>query len=134
MRDRVYSYGFARLAGSGRAGRGRATRQVLPRCGAGRELACRVVCRRVSTCRGARESRGLAHLDEVAVRVTHVAAQLVAPVCRWGQELGAACGPLLIDTFDVRDADVQKAADAIRVGRRLESHCRLVVSGWSADV
>src|SRR5262249_6615899 len=37
-------------------------------------------------------------------------------------------------SMDVSDADVEEAADVIRVGRRPEGHRRLVIGGWPADV
>ena len=58
---------------------------------------------------GSRSLRGdpLAHLDEVAVGIAHVAAQLRAPVGRRRQELGAAASPFPVDGVDVGDPDIE---------------------------
>jgi hypothetical protein len=62
----------------------------------------------------------LADFDEVAVRVTHVAAQFVIPVAGWCQELGPACTSLIVDGAYVGDSNVEEAADVIAVSRWFE--------------
>jgi len=57
----------------------------------------------------------LAYLDQVAVGVAHVAADLVATVERRGEKLRSAGAPLLIDGADVGDTDVEKAGGAIGI-------------------
>jgi hypothetical protein len=64
----------------------------------------------------------LATLDEAAVWVAQVAAELMTPACRRCQELGPSGAPLLVDGADVGDADVEESADVIGVARRLERH------------
>jgi hypothetical protein len=65
----------------------------------------------------------------VAVWVAEVGADLVSVVLGLGEELAATGCPGLICLANVRDADVEKGADPIRVGRRDECDRRLVVSG-----
>src|SRR3954453_1356640 len=79
-------------------------------------------------------SGGLPNLDQVPVRIAHVAADLGAPVLRRREELGPARAPLLVHGLDVGHADVEEAADPIRVPRRLERDGGLVLRGAAADV
>jgi len=76
----------------------------------------------------------LTDLDEAAVWVAHVAAELMTPVCRRCRELGPAIAPLLVGGVDVGDADVEEAADMVGVAQWLKRHGRLVIGGWPADV
>ena len=55
------------------------------------------------------DPRGLAHLNQVAVRITQIAADLGAPVGRGSEELRAAAGPLVVDRADVGDPDAGNA-------------------------
>src|SRR5215472_18074199 len=75
----------------------------------------------------------LADLDQVAVGVAHVAADLAAAIDRRGKKLGPAAAPQLIDGTDVRHTDVQEARDVIEIRGRLERHGRLVVGRPSGD-
>src|SRR5262245_22287697 len=70
----------------------------------------------------------------MTVRITHVTADLVATVDRWGQELRAAGAPFLVDRVDVGDTDIQEARRTILIRGWLEDHGRLVIRGSSADV
>ena len=72
--------------------------------------------------------------DQVAVRVTHVTADLGASVLRFGKELRSDCSPLLIGSCDVRDADVEECAGALRVGRSLQGYVGLVLGRAAADI
>src|SRR5262245_20291979 len=62
----------------------------------------------------------LPDLDQVAVGIAHVAADLGGMLLRLGQELGALRAPVLIALLDVRHPDVEKCARLLRVRRRLE--------------
>src|SRR6266576_3370593 len=53
---------------------------------------------------------GLAYLDQV--------------LFRWREELGASRAPLRIHSVDVRDPDLEEAADQVRIARCLECDCR----------
>src|ERR671923_151504 len=77
---------------------------------------------------------GLTDLDQVPVRIAEIAADLGAAVLRRREELRSAGAPVGIDLLDVRDADVEKAAHPIQVGRRLERDRRLVVSWPATDI
>ena len=50
----------------------------------------------------------LTHLNDVAVRITDVAADLGLVLLRWRQELGAPRAPLGVHGLDVRDSDVSQ--------------------------
>jgi hypothetical protein len=80
------------------------------------------------------DPRRLTDLDEAAVWVAHVTAELMTPVCRRCQELGPAIATLLVGGVDVGDADVEEAADVVGVARRLKRHGRLVIGGWAAEL
>jgi hypothetical protein len=70
----------------------------------------------------------------VAVRVAEVAAQLAPVVDRCGEEVGAAGAPVGVDLTDVRHADVEEAADAVGILRRLERDRGFVVRRAAPDV
>src|ERR1700753_4139639 len=78
--------------------------------------------------------RRLADLDDVAVGVADVGADLGLVDLRLGEEFGAAGAPLLVDGGDVLDADVEEAADPVGVGGRLQGDGRLVVGRPAAFV
>src|SRR3954452_23541596 len=59
------------------------------------------------------QAGGLADLDHVTVRVSHVAADLGAAIDRWGHELGPLRAPPLITRLDICDAQVQEARDRV---------------------
>src|SRR5262249_12507658 len=70
----------------------------------------------------------------MAFRIAEVAADL-RPAVDWRrEELGASLAPRLVGRLDVCDSDVQEAADAIGIARRLEGDAWLVVCGSAADV
>src|SRR5215211_4047685 len=89
-------------------------------------------CQRVELCSRApahllEDPGSLAQLDQVAVGVTQIAADLHPMVLGLGQELAAARAPLLIDGVDIGHADVHRAAQRAGVPRRLGLYVRLVV-------
>src|SRR5215472_1212019 len=75
----------------------------------------------------------LTDLDEMAVGVAHVAADLGTTVDRGCEELRAASPPLLVGATDVGDAYVHEARDGREVRRRLERHAGLVVGRSAGD-
>src|SRR6476469_5437956 len=76
----------------------------------------------------------LAHLDQVAIGIADVAAQLGLVLLRRRQELSAARAPLGVNSVDVRNPDVQEAAHPILVGLLLERDGGLVVCRTTANV
>src|SRR3954452_2971282 len=58
----------------------------------------------------------LSDLDHVTVRVADVAARLAVFVLRLRDELGPSAFPQVVAGMNIRDADVHKAADPVRVG------------------
>src|SRR5215467_13391589 len=77
---------------------------------------------------------GLAYLDQVPVGITQVAADLGLVLFRWREELGASRAPLRIDRVDVRDPDVEEAADQVWIARCLECDGRLVLGRTATHV
>jgi hypothetical protein len=77
---------------------------------------------------------GLAYLDQVAIGVAHVAADLGLVLFRWREELTASRAPLAVHSLDVRDPDVEEAAGPVRIARCLERDAWLVVGGAATDV
>src|SRR5271170_153464 len=63
-----------------------------------------------------RKVRALSDLDNISVRISDVAANLAVLGNRLRDELGASTLPQFIARLNVRNADVQKAVDVIRVG------------------
>jgi hypothetical protein len=63
----------------------------------------------------ARGTGGLADLDQVAVGIPDVAADLSTPVLRFGEELRAGLPPLPICLVEVRDPHVQERAGPRRI-------------------
>jgi len=63
------------------------------------------------------ESGCLPDLDDIVVRVTHVAANLSAGILWLGQEFGSSASPLLVRSPDVGDTNIQEAGNLIGVHR-----------------
>src|SRR5215211_7861541 len=78
--------------------------------------------------------RRLADLDQVAVRVTHVAADLAAVVLGRGEEHRPFGAPLLVDGLDVGHPEVQEGAGPAGVAGRLQDDVGLVVGRPATDV
>src|SRR5262249_35313905 len=68
------------------------------------------------------------------IRVAKVATDFCAAILWRREELSSACGPGLVDGLDIRDPDVEEAAGAVRVRRRLEDDRRFVVGRSTTDV
>src|SRR5260370_26024960 len=81
---------------------------------------------RLRTSSGLRTSY-LPDLDDIVVRVTHVAANLSAVVLWLGQEFGPSASPLLVAGPDVRDTNIQEAGHLIRVLRGTNRHGGFIV-------
>src|SRR5258708_29566542 len=62
----------------------------------------------------------LPDLDDIVVRVTHVAANLSAVILWLGQEFGSSAAPLLVRSPDVGDTNIQEAGNLIGVHRRTQ--------------
>src|SRR6478735_8481908 len=77
---------------------------------------------------------GLPDLDDVAVRISDVATDLVLVLFRRRQELRAPGAPFGVHGVDVRDPDIEEAADPVGVAWCLKGDRWLVVGGTSADV
>jgi hypothetical protein len=73
----------------------------------------------------------LPDLDDIAVRVTHVAANLETMVLWLGEKFGPSLSPLLVTGPNVRHTNIHEAAELIRVLRCVESHSWFIVS-WAA--
>src|SRR5438270_5233070 len=86
-----------------------------------------------STCSGLGSS-GLPDLDDIVVRVTHVAANLHAVVLWLSQEFGPSPSPLLIRGPDVGDTNIQEAGNLIRVLRGTKRHVGFIVRWVATDV
>ena len=77
---------------------------------------------------------GLPDLDDVTVRISDVAADLVLVLLRRRQELRALGAPFGVHCADVCDPDIEEAADPVGVGWRLKGDRGLVVGGASAGI
>src|SRR5437870_13555561 len=93
-------------------------------------LACPAVSTFLVTCSSLGTS-GLPNLDDIAIRVTHIAANLSAVVLWLGKEFGPSASPLLIRGPDVGDTNIEKAGNLIRVLRGTKRHGGFIV-GWTA--
>src|SRR3984957_10531795 len=80
-----------------------------------------------------REGSALSDLDNVAVRVANVAANLAVLGYWLRDELGSSTFPQFIARLDIRNAEIHKAVDVIRVGDA-ERYRRLVWRRPAADV
>src|SRR5919199_6730863 len=76
----------------------------------------------------------LADLDQVAVGVAHVAADLPAVDLGWGEELGPAGAPLLVGGLDVGHPEVEEGAGPSWIGRWLQDDLGFVIGRSSTDV
>src|SRR5258708_35245489 len=76
----------------------------------------------------------LPDLDDIAVRVTHVAANLDAVVLWLGNEFGTSPSPLLVRGPDVGDTNIQKPGNLIRVLRGTKRHVGFIVRWAAPDV
>src|SRR5579872_3277651 len=80
-----------------------------------------------------RDSGALADLDDVAIRIADVAANLAVLGDRRSEELSSPAFPQLIASLNIRDAEIHEAGDVIRV-RDTERHRRLVRRRAAADI
>src|SRR5215471_2857878 len=76
----------------------------------------------------------LPHLDQMAIRVSDVRADLAAMVLWLGEKLRASGRPFLVRLLNIRHPDVHEGAGAVRVGRGGQGHGRLVIRRPAADV
>src|SRR5438445_115193 len=83
---------------------------------------------------GCRPAPRCADLDQVAVWIAEVGADLAAVVFGLGKKLRSPRRPLFVRLGDVRDADVHERAGAIRIRRGRQRDRRLVVGGTPADI
>src|SRR6266702_3818099 len=88
---------------------------------------------RLRTSSGLRTSY-LPDLDDIVVRVTHVAANLHAVVLWLGKEFGPSPSPLLVRGPDVGDTNIQEAGNLIRVLRGTKRHVWFIVRWAATDV
>jgi len=77
---------------------------------------------------------GLPDLDDVPIGISDVATDLVLVLLRRRQELRAPGAPFGVHGVDVRDPDIEEAADPVGVAWRLKGDRGLVVGGASAAV
>src|SRR6476660_7994339 len=71
------------------------------------------------------EGCALSNLDDVTVRITDVAARLAVLGDRLRDELRSSTFPQIIALLNIRNAEIHKAVDVIRVGDA-ERYCRLI--------
>src|SRR5215216_610485 len=76
----------------------------------------------------------LANLDQVAVGVAQVAADLAAVDLGWGEELGPPGAPLLVGGLDIGHPEIEEGAGASGVGRWFQDDLGLVIGRSSTDV
>jgi hypothetical protein len=76
----------------------------------------------------------LTDLDEVAVRIAHVAPRPGLVNLRFGEELCTQTLPTLEAFCNVCETDVHEAADSLAILRRREVDSRLVVGWPAADI
>jgi hypothetical protein len=77
----------------------------------------------------------LPYLDEVTVRIAHIAAQFMAVgIEGLGEELGTFLGPIFVAGTNVGDAKIEEAAHANEILRRCEPYIGLVGSRTTAGV
>jgi hypothetical protein len=80
-----------------------------------------------------REIGALSDLDNITVRIADVAANLAVLGNRFREELGSSTFPQFIARLNIRDADIHKTTDLIRVGDA-ERYRRLVGGRPAPDV
>src|SRR5262249_18049390 len=88
----------------------------------------------VSEFRAAEQWLRLPHLDQMAIRVSDVRADLADMVLWLGEKLRASGRPFFVCLLNVRHSDVHEGAGAVRVGRGGQGHGRLVIRRPAADV
>jgi hypothetical protein len=88
-------------------------------------LSPQVFARRALT---VRKVRALSDLDDIAIRIAHVAANLAVFGDWLGDELGSSTSPQLIARVNIRNAEIHKAVDVVRVGDA-ERYRRLIGRG-----
>ena len=74
------------------------------------------------------------NLDDIAVGVTHVAANL-HPVVLWlGQEFGSSASPLLVRVLDVCNTNIEKARNLIGVLRGTKRNSGFIIRWAATDI
>src|SRR5258708_2934642 len=76
----------------------------------------------------------LSDLDDIIVRITHVAANLHAVVLWLGKEFGPSPSPLIVQGPDVRDTNIQEAGNLIGALRGTKRHGGSIVRWAATDV
>src|SRR5271165_1157981 len=79
------------------------------------------------------EGGALSDLDNIAVRIADVAANLAVLGYRLRDELGSSTFPQLVASLNIRNADIHKAVDVIRVGDA-EGYRRFIRGRAATDV
>src|ERR1700683_3164668 len=87
-------------------------------------------CRALTVCKVC----ALSDLDKISVRIADIAAYLAVLGYRLGNELGSSTFPQFIARLNIRNTNIHKAADFIRVGERAQRYRRLIRGGPAADV
>src|ERR1700688_2193622 len=81
-----------------------------------------------------REVGALPDFDDIAVGIADVAAYLAVLLYRLGNELGSSTFPQFIARLNIRNTNIHKAADFIRVGEGAQRYRRLIRGGPAAEV
>src|SRR5215469_4150343 len=76
----------------------------------------------------------LPKFDNIAIRIANIAARLAVLGLRLRDELGSPASPQFIASLNIGNADIHKAAHAIRIGGDTECDRRLVGCRTTADV
>src|SRR5271154_2374218 len=79
------------------------------------------------------EGGALSDLDNITVRIADVAARLAVLGDRLGDEVGSSTFPQLVASLNIRNADIHKAVDVIRVGDA-ERYRRFIRGRAATDV
>src|SRR5579871_4459239 len=78
----------------------------------------------------------LADLDDVTVRITHVASPFPAVIIGpgFGYKVGSLIAPLFVAGPDISDTQIEEAAYTVHIRQRFKKNLWLVWSGSSAGV
>src|SRR5271165_3053581 len=78
--------------------------------------------------------RRLSHFDQMIIGIADITTDFVLVLLRWRQEIRTARAPFGEHSVHVRHSYVEKTADPVGIGGRLEGDLRLVVGRPSAGI
>src|SRR5215510_2834069 len=76
----------------------------------------------------------LTDLDQIAIRVAHVATNLTGMIFWLSEELRSSAAPFFVTLPHISDSNIHEAVGRVGIFRRAQRHGRLIIRRPTADV